>query len=180
MSEMQRDGKPAKTRATALTLLFQIFAFGQRKPRAAGQPLHPRQPPPGRAERRHPLPGPGRGRGAAAYGRPAGQAIRPYRARDVPDGGDDRHAPGRAVRAALARRRLDAAVRVRRNYVRGEFGTPKSKRSSRSVPLATGRHGARAALPDSAVPGRRRPRVRAPRDRQADRRRSCSSASRRR
>jgi integrase len=31
----------------------------------------------------------------------------------------------------LARR-----VRVRRNYVRGEFGTPKSKRSTRSVPLA--------------------------------------------
>jgi integrase len=27
-------------------------------------------------------------------------------------------------------------VRVRRNYVRGEYGTPKSKRSSRSVPLA--------------------------------------------
>lgn len=27
-------------------------------------------------------------------------------------------------------------IRVRRNYVRGEFGTPKSKRSSRSVPLA--------------------------------------------
>jgi integrase len=27
-------------------------------------------------------------------------------------------------------------VRVRRNYVRGEFGTPKSKRSSRAVPLA--------------------------------------------
>lgn len=29
-----------------------------------------------------------------------------------------------------------ARVRVRRSYVRGEFGTPKSKRSSRSVPLA--------------------------------------------
>lgn len=28
-------------------------------------------------------------------------------------------------------------IRVRRNYVRGEFGTPKSKRSARSVPLAT-------------------------------------------
>lgn len=28
-------------------------------------------------------------------------------------------------------------VRVRENYVRGEFGTPKSKRSSRSVPLAS-------------------------------------------
>ncbi len=27
-------------------------------------------------------------------------------------------------------------VRVRRNYVRGEYGTPKSKRSTRSVPLA--------------------------------------------
>lgn len=29
-----------------------------------------------------------------------------------------------------------ARVRVTQNYVRGEFGTPKSKRSSRSVPLA--------------------------------------------
>jgi integrase len=27
-------------------------------------------------------------------------------------------------------------VRVRRNFVRGEYGTPKSKRSSRAVPLA--------------------------------------------
>ncbi len=27
-------------------------------------------------------------------------------------------------------------IRVRRNYTRGEFGTPKSRRSSRSVPLA--------------------------------------------
>lgn len=30
-----------------------------------------------------------------------------------------------------------ARIRVRRNFVRGEFGTPKSKRSSRSVPLAS-------------------------------------------
>ena len=29
-----------------------------------------------------------------------------------------------------------ARIRVRRNYVRGEFGTPKSRRSTRSVPLA--------------------------------------------
>jgi integrase len=28
-------------------------------------------------------------------------------------------------------------IRVRRNFVRGEFGTPKSKRSSRAVPLAS-------------------------------------------
>jgi integrase len=31
---------------------------------------------------------------------------------------------------------LAGRVRVRRNYVRGEFGAPKSRRSSRSVPLA--------------------------------------------
>ncbi len=29
-----------------------------------------------------------------------------------------------------------ARLRVRRNYVRGEFGTPKSKRCTRSVPMA--------------------------------------------
>jgi integrase len=31
---------------------------------------------------------------------------------------------------------LSQRIRVRRNYVRGQFGSPKSKRSSRSVPLA--------------------------------------------
>jgi integrase len=31
---------------------------------------------------------------------------------------------------------IAARLRVRQNYVRGEFGTPKSKRSTRSVPLA--------------------------------------------
>ena len=62
-------------------------------------------------------------------------------------------------------------IRVRRNFVRGEFGTPKSKRSSRSVPLAEP-----ASPPSSSScprsrggQRRRRPRVRAPADRQADR-----------
>jgi integrase len=32
--------------------------------------------------------------------------------------------------------RPSARVRVRRNYVRGEFGTPKTRRAERSVPLA--------------------------------------------
>jgi integrase len=32
---------------------------------------------------------------------------------------------------------LAGRVRVRRNYVRGQYGTPKSRRSSRSVPMAT-------------------------------------------
>jgi integrase len=31
---------------------------------------------------------------------------------------------------------LAARIRVRQNYVRGEFGTPKSRRSTRSVPMA--------------------------------------------
>jgi integrase len=31
---------------------------------------------------------------------------------------------------------LAQRIRVRRNFVRGKFGPPKSKRSSRSVPLA--------------------------------------------
>ncbi|MGO9904460.1 MAG: tyrosine-type recombinase/integrase, partial [Solirubrobacteraceae bacterium] len=31
---------------------------------------------------------------------------------------------------------LAQRIRVRRNYVRGEYGTPKSKRSTRSVPMA--------------------------------------------
>ena len=45
-------------------------------------------------------------------------------------------------------------VRVRRNFVRGEFGTPKSKRSSRSVPLAD----RVAGELDSAAPGDALPR----------------------
>jgi len=44
-------------------------------------------------------------------------------------------------------------VRVRRNLVRGEFGTPKSKRSSRSVPLAdVPRRRAGPAVSDDAPP----------------------------
>ena len=55
-------------------------------------------------------------------------------------------------------------VRVRRSYTRGQFGTPKRRRSSRAVPLADRlageleRHFQRIALP-----GRRRPRLLPPR-----------------
>ena len=41
---------------------------------------------------------------------------------------------------ALRRRDVDfeaGVIRVRRNYTRGRFGTPKSRRSSRAVPMAT-------------------------------------------
>ena len=59
-------------------------------------------------------------------------------------------------------------IRVRRSYGRGEFGTPKSRRSSRAVPLADRvaaeleRHFKR-----SRVPGRRRPRLLPPAARRA-------------
>jgi integrase len=61
-------------------------------------------------------------------------------------------------------------VRVRRNFVRGEFGTPKSKRSSRSVTLADRLAGALDLLhPAHVVARRRRSRRRAPAHGQADR-----------
>ena len=46
-------------------------------------------------------------------------------------------------------------IRVRRNYVRGEFGTPKSRRSSRSVPMAdeVGERAASALLDGSSSRG---------------------------
>ena len=55
-------------------------------------------------------------------------------------------------------------VRVRRNYTRGQFGTPKSRRSSRAVPLAQRvRDELRAALRAVALPGPGRPRLLPPR-----------------
>src|SRR6202035_2296317 len=54
-----------------------------------------------------------------------------------------------------------ARVRVRQNYVLGEFGAPKSKRSTRSVPLADVVAGELdPALQGVAQAGRRRPRLR--------------------
>src|SRR5215207_5674062 len=53
----------------------------------------------------------------------------------LPDGGDDRPPPGGAPRPALVGR-LSGKVRVRRAYVRGEYGTTKSRRGFRAVPLA--------------------------------------------
>ena len=64
---------------------------------------------------------------------------------------------------------MAARIRVRQNYVLGEFGTPKSKRSTRSVPMADEVGGrARPTVQAVAMPGRRRSRVRSPGDRRAD------------
>src|SRR5215212_5316806 len=58
---------------------------------------------------------------------------------------------------------LAGRLRIRQSFVRGEFGTPKSHRSSCSVPLADSRR-RRARSPPSPnrVPGRRRPGLRPP------------------
>ena len=62
-------------------------------------------------------------------------------------------------------------VRVRRTYSRGEWGTPKSRRSSRAVPLADRAAArARAPLPALGLPRRRRPRLLPPAHRQPLRR----------
>ena len=54
-------------------------------------------------------------------------------------------------------------IRVRRNFVRGEFGTPKSRRGSRSIPLADRLGGELDRLYQrSRFRARRRPRVRQP------------------
>ncbi len=71
-------------------------------------------------------------------------------------------------------------VRVRRSYTRGEFGTPKSRRSVRAVPLADRLAGElERHYRALAVPGRRRPRLRPPGDRAVPTTpRGCGSASR--
>ena len=77
----------------------------------------------------------------------------------------DRAAQGRTRSPEMARRVDWTAkrIRVRQNYVRGEFGTPKSKRSTRSVPMADEVAGELDLLPEqSCRRGRRRPGRRAP------------------
>jgi integrase len=136
VSVMRRAGRSAKTTLNALGLLHSIFEYARRqgyvaanpcklveKPRAAGVDPDIRFLEPeeieamlrgvpedelGRVERVLYLT-------AAMTGMRQGELLA-LRWRDIDWG---------------ARR-----VRVRRNFVRGEFGTPKSKRSARSVPLA--------------------------------------------
>jgi integrase len=61
-------------------------------------------------------------------------------------------------------------IRVRRNYTRGLFGTPKSRRSSRAVPMADRVATELAPLPAFLLSGRRRPRLLPPGHRQPLRR----------
>lgn len=137
ITALRRDGKAAKTISNALTLLFQIFAFGQRKGWCQDNPC-------------------------ASVDRPKVEESSDIRFLDQDEleallAAVDRNAePFGASDAvlfltaamtglrqgellALRWRDIDwdaGKVRVRRNHVRGHWGTPKSRRGSRSVPLA--------------------------------------------
>jgi integrase len=138
MTAMQEAGKAAKTRRNALILLHQLFAFAERRDWCAGNPCTPVDRPQvetsldirflNKAElealleavdvAREPLGHVDRAMflTAAMTGLRQGELLA-LRWRDV---------DWRAER-----------IRVRRNYVRGHWGTPKSRRGFRSVPLGT-------------------------------------------
>ena len=134
---MRRDDKAAKTIRNALTLLFQVFGFGQRKGWCKENPC-------------------------ANIDRPKAAAsgdirfltedelealLRAVDPADKPFGATDRAMFLTAAMTGLRQGELLALrwrdvdwsagkVRVRRSYVRGHMGEPKSRRGIRSVPLA--------------------------------------------
>jgi integrase len=134
---MRRDGKAAKTTANALTLLFQIFAFGQRKGWCRENPCT-------RVDR------PQVAQSADIRFLDQDELEALLRAVDQdaePFGRTDRALFLTAAMTGLRQGELLALrwrdidwkagkVRVRQNHVRGHWGTPKSRRGSRSVPLA--------------------------------------------
>lgn len=134
---MQRDGRAPKTIANALTLLFQIFAFGQRKGWCRENPC-------GGVDR----PKVEQSTDIRFLDQDELEAL--LRAVDPdakPFGHTDRALLLTAAMTGLRQGELLALrwrdvdwkagkIRVRQNHVRGHWGTPKSRRGSRSVPLA--------------------------------------------
>ena len=106
-AQMRRQGKAAKTIANALTLLFQIFAFGQRKGWCRENPCASVERPQVEqsADIRFLNP-----EEFEALLRAVDPKAKPFGHTDctlAADGSDDWPATGRAARAALARRRLE-------------------------------------------------------------------------
>jgi integrase len=133
---MRREGRSAKTTRNALGLLHSIYEYAHRRGAAPSNPVKLADKP--EADGTDP--------DIRYLDQPELEAL----IRAVPD-----DALGRVERVLylvaattgmrqgelLALRWLDVdwparRIRVRRSYVRGEYGTPKSKRSSRAVPLA--------------------------------------------
>jgi hypothetical protein len=161
VAAMRQGSAGAKLTCNALTLLYQVFEFGRRRGWCERNPVKQVDRP--QVEEHKDI------RFLAMEEVEALLAAVPEtdqrdRSRVVPDGDDDRAAPGRAAGAALARRRLAS-------------GAPEGEAELRSWPLgnpevtprlavgADGRPGrgrARAALPALAIPGRRGPGLSAP------------------
>ncbi len=147
----RREGKATKSILNYLGLLHSIFAL-RREARAGRRATRCKLVDKPRAERRrprHPLPRRGRARGAARA--PCRDDVRGSdRARALPDRRDDRPAPGRAARPALARHRLAGrpasasassyvARRVRHAEVPavvavGAAGRPRGRRARAPLP----------------------------------------------
>jgi integrase len=133
---MRHEGAGAKTIVNALTLLHQIFAFGERRGWCASNPCK-------------------------QVDRPVVEQTTDIRfltleeleallrgaPDDTPFGPTDRVIYLTAAMTGLRQGELlglrwrdvdwaAARIRVRQNYVRGHWGTPKSRRGSRSVPMA--------------------------------------------
>jgi integrase len=150
MVACRRNGQAVKSTLNYVGLRHGIFDHAIRRGCASNNPCKGVDKPKPDRRRRHPVPRPRRTRRARRrYHR---RRPRPRRVRAVPHRRDDRM----RQRDLLALRWGDVEwsaqrIRVRRNVVRGELGTPKSKCSSRSVPLADALGGAGSPPPDDPL-----------------------------
>ena len=135
IAAMRRDGKGAKTIVNALTLLQQIFGFGQRKGWNRANPCASVDRP--RVEENTDI---------RFLEMQELEALLRAVPSDHPLGPTDRALYLTAAMTGLRQGELlglrwrdvdwaAARIRERQNYVRGHWGTPKSRRGSRAVPM---------------------------------------------
>lgn len=133
---MRREGAAPKTIVNALTLLHQIFEFGERKGWCQSNPCKQVQRP--QLEDAADI---------HFLAMEEVEALVRSSPQDHPLGPTDRALYLTATMTGLRQGELLALrwrdvdwaasrIRVRQNYVRGHWGTPKSRRGSRSVPMA--------------------------------------------
>ena len=167
-----RAGLAIKTITNHLNFAHGVFRFALKRGWATSNPVAAcDRPRAARGRPRHPLPHQRGARGALA-GRPSRGRARADRSRALHARGDDRPAPGRARRAALARHRLDRGSGARAAHLqpRGVGDTQVATLEPRRAAGRPGRRRARAPLPALGIPRRRRPRLLPPPHRQPLRR----------